>query len=364
MDARFTPTPVTSTVSFETYTPNYPAYGSSGVALVGTNIMLSNNNLQLPIASTAKIVAALTILDALKDKDIKNEYLIINEADVAITNAYKAKDGSIAATPLGARVSYYAALQYMLIISANNYTDILTQRVFGTPQAYNAAATSYLQKKGLNSTAIVDATGFSPATASTAQDMLQIGTLAVDNPTISEITQQRSVVQLNGVTTKSTNLFLPNPNGEVIGLKTGFTDEAKAVFLNATQLPNGSKIVSIAMGADTPTASQTDSGALATSLANTIKDETLFAAKQTITTIALPWGEKATIYTKDAVGIPNAAAQDIAYSVSLNSLNKNTTNNDTVGTTTVRSALAEKTFPVYIENYQPAPFFWRLTHPF
>lgn len=362
-NVQFTPPFTSGTVSYDAYTPNYPVYGSSGVAIAGSDISLTNNDQQHPVASTAKIVAALTVLDTIKDKDIKNEFFTISESDVTLTNAYAAKDGSIAAAPLGARVSYYTALQYMLIISANNYTDMLVQRVFGTQAAYNVAATSYLQKNGLNNTVITDATGFSPTTISTAQDMLRIASLAVANPTITEITKQRSVVQLNGVTTKSTNLFLPTPTGEVIGLKTGYTDEARAVFLNATQLPNGAKIVSIAMGADTPLASQTDSGALVTSMANTQKEEVLFAANQPITIITLPWGNTATVSAKETIAIPNAANEDITYTITFNNIDTQTTNGDAVGTITARSALTEKSLPVYIEDYEPAPLFWRMLHP-
>lgn len=360
--ASFSPTPVQQSVEFAPYTPNYPTYGSAGVAVAGVNVSLTSNDQQRPMASTAKLVTALTILATLKDKDIKNEYFTITEADVSLTKAYQAKDGSIAAAPLGARVSYYDALQYMLVLSANNFTDIMIQKVFNTPEQYTQAATAYLKSNGIENTVITDATGFAPSTISTAHDMLRIGNLAVSSTIITDITRQQSVVDLNGATQKSTNLFLPNPNGEVIGLKTGFTDEAKAVFLNATRLPNGTTIIAVSMGATTPLASQTDTNTLATSIATTIKPGELFAANEPITAIALPWGGSATVYAKDAVSVQNAADQNVTYTIRFDAINKYTKNGNAVGSLSVKSVLEEKSYQIYIDNYQSAPLMWRLFH--
>ncbi len=363
-NATYSPPNIQKNIQAGAFSPVFPSYGSSGVAIANTSLAYSNNSVQQPMASTAKLVAALTLLDTLKNTDLNNEYFTITEADVALTNAYKNKDGSIAVAPLGARVSYNKALQYMLILSANNFTDILTQKVFTTPQQYLEAANLYLKKNGINDTVITDATGFNPATKSTAQDMLRIGTNAASNPIITDITRQRSVVDLNGITQKSTNLFLPNASGEIIGLKTGFTDEAKAVFLNATQLPFGATIVAVSMGADTPATSQADTAALVSTVANTIKEDQLSAAEQPIASVTLPWNVNATLYAKDAVSIQNAANQEISYTITMNSINKNTKNGDAIGILTARSILAEKSYPIYIEDYLPAPLTWRLMNPF
>lgn len=363
VNASYTPPTKQETISFESFQPTYPSYGSSGVAIANTDVLFSSGPQQQPMASTAKLVTALALLDKLKNTDLNNEYLTISAEDVAITNDYKSKGGSTAAAPLGAKVSYYTALQYMLIVSANNYTDILTQKVFGSMQQYTEAANAYLKNNGIKDTIITDATGFNPATKSTAHDMLRIANIAVSNPVITAITKQKDIVDVSGNVLKSTNLFLPNTSGELIGLKTGFTDEAKAVFLNATRLPNGMTITAVSMRADTPTTSQADSGKLVSDIAKSIKTDQLFKAQEPITTLNLPWGGTADVYTKDDVTIENAASQKIIYTITLNRLDKYTLANNPIGMLSVKSVVSEKSYPVYINDYTPAPLYWRLTHP-
>lgn len=209
----------------------------SGQGVIGTlndGILASSSETQLvkPIASMTKIVTALALL---QKKPIQpgetGEVYTLTQADVAIYQDYVSRFGSVMPVRAGQQLSQYQALQALLLPSANNIADTLAIREFGSIEAYATYANAMLREYGVNSTTISDASGFSPYTVSTPKDMFEIGRRALANPIIAEIVAQKEVQIPGSGIIRNTNQLLNDTN--VIGMKTGTTDEAGSCLLFA-----------------------------------------------------------------------------------------------------------------------------------
>ena len=139
----------------------------------------------------AKVITALAIMEkqpfALGQEG--QTYTITRE-DIANMSAYIAEDGSRLPLLIGMELTQYQAMQRMLIASDNNMADILAERIFGSKEAYVAYAQDMLKRMGLSRTVVADASGFSPATASTPSELVALGIAALKNPVIADIVAQ------------------------------------------------------------------------------------------------------------------------------------------------------------------------------
>jgi D-alanyl-D-alanine carboxypeptidase (penicillin-binding protein 5/6) len=182
----------------------------------------------------AKVITALAIMEkqpfALGQEG--PTYTITRE-DIASMSAYVAEDGSVLPLLIGMELTQYQAMQRMLIASDNNMADILAERIFGSKEAYVAYAQDMLKRMGLSRTVVADASGFSPATASTPSELVALGSAALKNPVIAAIVAQaQAQLPVVGMI-KNTNQLLGTDG--VIGIKTGTTAEAGHCLLFAAR---------------------------------------------------------------------------------------------------------------------------------
>ena len=185
----------------------------------------------------------------------------ITREEIASMSEYIAEDGSVLPLLIGMELTQYQAMQRMLIASDNNMADILAERIFGSKEAYVAYAQDMLQRMGLSRTVVADASGFSPATASTPAELVVIGSAALKNPVIAAIVAQaQAQLPVVGMI-KNTNQLLGTAG--VIGIKTGTTEEAGHCLLFAARYAaaDGQKvtIVGVIMGDTTATSLFRDS---------------------------------------------------------------------------------------------------------
>jgi D-alanyl-D-alanine carboxypeptidase (penicillin-binding protein 5/6) len=214
----------------------WPADGQAAVGRVedGWLARSSANEARRPIASMAKVITALAIMD--KQPFALGQdgptYTITRE-DIASMSAYIAEDGSVLPLLIGMKLTQYQALQRMLIASDNNMADLLAERIFGSQEAYVAYAQAMLQRMGLRRTVVADASGFSPATASTPSELVAIGIAALGNPVIAAIVAQaQAELPVVGLI-HNTNQLLGTAG--VIGIKTGTTEQAGHCLLFAAR---------------------------------------------------------------------------------------------------------------------------------
>lgn len=229
---------------------SWPTYGQAALVTADKVIVPEVQDKSVPIASLAKIITALAIIEKspLKPGD-QGPSLTFTDDDILLYNEYLAKDGSVVPIEVGEQLSQYQILQAMLLPSANNISDSAAIWLFGSVEDYTVYANDMLRRYGFTDTHVADASGFSPLTVSTAQEIAKLGTLLIEQPVLLEIVKQPSVnLPLAGE--------IPNYNvslngADFIGLKVGFTDEAGKTYV-AAKIDEHSQEVKVAaiLGAD------------------------------------------------------------------------------------------------------------------
>lgn len=276
-------------------TLGWPSSGQSAVGIVGSDILETHGTQSpVPIASTAKIITALVVL-GIKPLELSQQgpTITLTSNDVALYDAYAAQHGSVVPVQVGEQISQYQILQAILLPSANNMADSLAIWGFGSLDAYSVAANSYLKEHGLSETKVGnDASGLSPTTTSTAHDLVRLGELAMQNPVLAQIVDQTTVANIpltNGI--KNVNFLLGTDN--IIGIKTGNTDEAGGVFISASRVTVNDKpvtIVTALTGAPTLFAALKYSLPLIQTAGTNFSTVTLIKAGTVVGTYRQPWG--------------------------------------------------------------------------
>ncbi len=160
----------------------WPAYGQSAFGAVGYGVLATNNTeTPVPIASIAKTITALAILQKKPLQIIGQQtaptlpLITLTDTDVQFYRDYLAKDGSVVPVTSGEQISEYQALQAILIPSANNIAETTARWAFGSIDEYVAYANQFVKTLGMSHTHVADASGFSPQTTSTAEDLVLLG---------------------------------------------------------------------------------------------------------------------------------------------------------------------------------------------
>ena len=128
-----------------------------------------------PIASMAKLITALVVLDARPiQPGAPGPSISFDATDVAELTRSIENDESRADVIDGMSLSERDVITVMLVKSANNYALSLARWAFGSEDAYVSAANAWLHKNGFESTVVTDASGLSPETQSTPRELLEI----------------------------------------------------------------------------------------------------------------------------------------------------------------------------------------------
>lgn len=215
----------------------WPTSGQSTVGL-GSHIVATRGVEKLvAMASTAKLVTALSVLKKYPlSLNQAGPTITLGPSDVAIYDKYQAEDGSDLVIASGEKLSEYQMLQAMLLPSADNIADSLAIWAFGSLPNYSIYANQYVKDQGLSETHIgIDGSGFDPSSTTTASNLVSIGQLVMASPLLASIVGQTSATGFPLVgTIKNVNSLLGKDN--IIGIKTGNTDQAGGVFLSASQI--------------------------------------------------------------------------------------------------------------------------------
>ncbi len=272
----------------------WPGYGQSAIGLKGYGPMVSTGiQKPQPTASVAKLMTVLAVLDKKPlSPGQPGPLLTVSAKDLEVYNYYFALGGSLTAIQEGEKISQYDVLEAILLPSANNMSNMLATWAFGSVEAYATYANQYAKKHGMNDTTIADASGFSPQTVSTAQDLVRLGSLALENPVVAEIVAKRTAEVPVAGTIYNVNGLIGR-NG-INGLKTGNTDQAGGVFLVSADrtLADGSKAAAIAAvmgGPDLETAMRATLPLLDSAAAN-ITAQTAVKKGQVFGSYTPPWG--------------------------------------------------------------------------
>ena len=279
----------------------WPNYGQAAVGALGYGVLDSHGTqTPAPMASVTKVVTALAVL---KQKPLaegnQGPTIKISSQDLSAYNNYYAMGGSVVSVSDGEQISEYQALQAMLLPSANNMADTLARWAFGSMDAYTTFANNYLKSLGLKSTHLDDASGFSPKSVSTAQDLTSLGLIYMSNPVLRDISAQSTAEIPVAGTVHNTNWLL-NTEG-VVGIKTGNTDQAGGCFLFAdNRTVEGQKltVVGAIMSAPDLTTAISDSLPLMRSVDGGFENVVAARKNEIIGIYVSSWGEVVNIVAK------------------------------------------------------------------
>src|SRR5215212_8700798 len=184
----------------------------------------------LPIASLAKIMTALIVVDRTRPSD-----------PVRITQAALNYQGSgVGLLPKGRRVRAEALLNGLLIVSGNDAAIALAVHVSGNERRFVGLMNRRARRWGLTCTHFASSHGLEAGNRSCARDLAVLTRLAMTKPRIRRIAR-RSQAELR-FPIKGGKLYLSGHNplirlgyAETIGLKTGYTEEAGRCFVGVVR---------------------------------------------------------------------------------------------------------------------------------
>lgn len=216
-----------------------PSYGASAIAAVGYEGLLAQAGTTepVPMASIAKVVTAMTVLDAFPvTADDPGPSITMSAEDVRSYQHYIARNGSVAPVRSGWTFTERELLEIMLIDSANNYAATITRWAFGSTEGYLAAAEVWLAKNGLDSITVVDSSGLDPRSSGAIHDIVRLGEIAIRHPVVAEIVGTASIEIHDIGTVENTNALIGHDG--IDGIKTGtlFSFGANLLFSSTIEV--------------------------------------------------------------------------------------------------------------------------------
>jgi D-alanyl-D-alanine carboxypeptidase len=207
-----------------------------------TIIAGKNQNLRFSPASTAKVMTAIL---ALEHYDL-DEYLTVP------SNIYSVQ-GSKMNLVAGERVSVRDLLYGLLLPSGNDAAYTLAYNYPDGVSGFVAAMNRKAEELKLTNTYFIDPAGYEDWNFTTAGELARLGAYAMENKTFAKIVSTKSIQVWNK--DKSHTFYLNNLNellnyDDIVGIKTGFTNEAGGVLLTAINKNNKLLIVSVLKSQD------------------------------------------------------------------------------------------------------------------
>ena len=232
-------------------TPVLPAAGSSGIlaitplgqpedtegeagaeapSLAVEPIAVGGGTDALPMASAAKIITALVVLDAkpLAVGEPGPAYSLVT-ADYRDYLDYTADGARTVIVFPGESWTQRELLQAMILGSSNNHADTLARWAFGSVEAYVTAANAWLVENGMSASQVADANGLSDESAGTGADLARIAGLAATNPVIADILANPASALVNQRGVSNTTAYLPELG--ITGISRSYTDAGGVCFL-------------------------------------------------------------------------------------------------------------------------------------
>ena len=183
-----------------------------------------------PIASLAKIMTALVVVDRARPRD-----------RARITRAALGYSGSgVGLLPKGRHVSVESLLHGLLLVSGNDAAIALADHVAGSERRFVGLMNARARALGLRCTRFESAHGLERGNRSCAADMAAMARLAMSQPRIARVVGRRSAAVRFPI--KGGRLYLNNSNPLLrarypgtVGLKTGYTEDAGRSFVGVVR---------------------------------------------------------------------------------------------------------------------------------
>jgi D-alanyl-D-alanine carboxypeptidase (penicillin-binding protein 5/6) len=204
----------------------WPSKGQGAVAIPALGYaQQSGPESSVPIASLTKMTNALVVL---RDHPVpaggSGPSITITADDVAEYDNELHNDQSTVPIHTGEVLTEVQMLQALLTQSANDMAYSLAVWDAGSEPAFVAKMNALAASLGATSSHYVDASGYDPASVSTASDVLRVAAAGMLDPTFAQIVGMSSI-DFPGVGTLPNVVSEIGKNG-VIGVKSGYTSKA------------------------------------------------------------------------------------------------------------------------------------------
>lgn len=302
-----TPEAVASTL----YPPVLPVAGASAVVSLGVSsqpageilspIAVGGTQEALPIASIAKVITALVVLDAKPITDGVGPAVTLTVADYQSYLDYTSRGSRSLAVFQGETWTEHELVQAMLLGSSNNHADTLASWAFGSVEAYAESANTWLADQGLSGTRVVDATGLDEDSVGTGSDLARLAALAATDPVVSGIIANPASALASRRGVQNRTAFLPEQG--VTGISYSYTDAAGLCVLFTASVINGTSTFVFAgamIGEPDTDTLESDVSALIASAQAGVAELPLLAAGAAYASFDTEWGESALA----VVGVP------------------------------------------------------------
>ena len=233
---------------------NFTIYSSGAVLLessTGKMLYGKNENEKLYPASTTKILTAIL---AIENCNLSDKITASNTAITAIPSGY-----SNAAIQPGETLTVQELLELFLVHSANEVGYILAEHISENVENFATLMNKKASELGCKNTHFTNPSGLHDTKHyTTAYDMALIARYCMKNETF------RTIVSETSCTIKATDKYqeryfkntndLINPSSKyyykyAIGIKTGFTSQAKNCLISASK-KDGLELIAVALGAE------------------------------------------------------------------------------------------------------------------
>lgn len=201
-----------------------------------------NENSQVKMASTTKIMTAIIVIENSNLKDT-----------VEVSKKAASTGGSRLGLKAGDKITVHDLLYGLMLVSGNDAAVCLAEHVGGNIEGFANLMNKKASELSLSNTHYESPHGLdSDGHYTTAYELTVLSDYALKNETFSKIVATKSyTVTINGYpkNLSNTNELLGNLNG-IYGIKTGFTNGANRCLVTACKR-NDMDIICVVLGADT-----------------------------------------------------------------------------------------------------------------
>jgi D-alanyl-D-alanine carboxypeptidase (penicillin-binding protein 5/6) len=352
--------------------------GESAISVTGADDYLgpqasgvwqSSGDGPLPMASISKIVTAMVILQAkpLSSATDAGPTITFSKDDHALYDKYYVQNATIAPMPTGSSLSEHDALETMLVVSASNYAEALSDWAYGSQPAFLAATKKWLAANGLAHTKMVEPTGLDARNTSTPSDLIALGKLAMANDAVAAMVKTtRLNLPGTAVDGMSNTNFLLGTDG-VDGIKTGTLDTGSDLLFSAQVAVAGVqadvRVIGVVLGGGSGASVDADVQGMLAHLQQGFHTTRLGNDGDVVGTYTTRWGASAHMVLSGEPSITTWSNTPITVKMSTGSITTGKARQK-VGTVTWTSGKTTVSVPVVLEKaIAPPTDEWRLTHP-
>jgi len=198
-------------------------------------------------ASITKVMTAYIVFEALKEKRLSlNDTTRVSE--FAWRKGGAVTDGSTSFLELGSDMRIEDLLKGMIVQSGNDATIVLAEKVGGTEEGFVNIMNEYARRLGMKSTNFTNSWGDpAPNHYTTARDLATLARALIRNyPEYYKLYSIREFTWNKHRQMNRNGLLVRDPS--VDGIKTGHTESAKYCLMTSA-LRNGTRLISVVLGA-------------------------------------------------------------------------------------------------------------------